>query len=207
MTAYVPIQAAPDGALTPWRRQLLLLGLATAVILIAFGRDAADIADIWWRSDTFGHCPIVAVMIGWLVWQRRALLAELTPRSWAPGLLLVGMGAGGWLLGDAAGVAQARHLGLLFMLQGAVVSLLGPSVSRGLLFPLGYALFLVPFGEELVPPLQTLTAKMCMALLGLVGLPAHIDGVFITTPTGYFEVAEACSGVNFLIAMFAYAVL
>lgn len=207
MTAYVPIQAAPDGALTPWRRQLLLLGLATAVILIAFGRDAADIADIWWRSDTFGHCPIVVVMIGWLIWQRRALLAQLTPRNWAPGLLLVGMGAGGWLLGDAAGVAQARHLGLLFMLQGAVVSLLGPSVSRGLLFPLGYALFLVPFGEELVPPLQTLTAKMCMALLGLVGLPAHIDGVFITTPTGYFEVAEACSGVNFLIAMFAYAVL
>lgn len=207
MTAYAPIDAAPEGALTPWRRQLLLLGLATVVVLAAFARDAADIVDIWWRSDTFGHCPIVLLMIGWLVWQRRTLLMQLTPRNWAPGLLLVALGAGGWLLGDAAGVAQARHLGLLFVLQGTVVSLLGPAVSRGLLFPLGYALFLVPFGEELVPPLQTFTAKMCMALLGLVGLPAHIDGVFITTPTGYFEVAEACSGVNFLIAMFAYGVL
>ncbi len=207
MTAYAPIEAAPDGTLTPWRRQLVLLGLATVAILLGFARDAADIADIWWRSDTFGHCPIVLALIGWLVWQRRTLLVQLTPRNWAPGLLLVGMGALGWLLGDAAGVAQARHLGLLFMLQGAVISLLGPAVSRGLLFPLAYAVFLVPFGEELVPPLQTLTAKICMALLGLVGLPAHIDGVFITTPTGYFEVAEACSGVNFLIAMLAYSVL
>ncbi len=207
MTAYAPMEIAPAGELTAWRRQLIMLGLATVAILIAFARDAADIAGIWWRSATFGHCLFVLPLIGWLVWQRRELLGQLTPRSWAPGLLIVAMGASGWLLGDAAGVAQARHLGLLFMLQGAVVSLLGPAVSRGLLFPLVYAVFLVPFGEELVPPLQTLTAKICMALLALVGLPAHIDGVFITTPTGYFEVAEACSGLNFLIAMFAYSVL
>jgi exosortase A len=207
MTAYAPIEAAPAAGTTPWRRQLILLGVAAAAILLAFARDTADVVGIWWRSATFGHCLIIVPLIGWLVWQRRSLLAQLTPRSWAPGLVLVAMGAAGWLLGDAAGVAQARHLGLMFMLQGAVVSLLGPAVSRGLLFPLAYALFLVPFGEELVPPLQTFTAKMCMALLALVGLPAHIDGVFITTPTGYFEVAEACSGVNFLIAMFAYSVL
>jgi exosortase len=31
--------------------------------------------------------------------------------------------------------------------------------------------------------------------------------VFITAPGGYFEVAEACSGVKFLIAMVAYGTL
>jgi exosortase A len=206
MTAYAPIPAAP-AALTPWRRQSLLLGLATAAILIAFAGDAADIAGIWWRSPTFNHCLIILPLIGWLVWQRRSLLAALTPRSWWPGLLVVAAGAAGWLLGDAAGVAQARHLGLYLMLIGGVVSLFGPAVSRGLLFPMAYAIFLVPFGEELVPPLQTLTAKLCMALLAITGPIAHIDGVFITTPTGFFEVAEACSGINFLIAMLAYSVL
>ncbi|HZG46649.1 MAG TPA: EpsI family protein, partial [Allosphingosinicella sp.] len=60
---------------------------------------------------------------------------------------------------------------------------------------------------ELVPPLQTVTAEMSMLLLALSGIPASLDGVFITTPTGYFEVAEACSGVQFLIAMAAYGVL
>jgi exosortase len=48
---------------------------------------------------------------------------------------------------------------------------------------------------------------MSMLLLALSGIPASLDGVFITTPTGYFEVAEACSGVQFLIAMAAYGVL
>ena len=48
---------------------------------------------------------------------------------------------------------------------------------------------------------------MSMVLLHLVSVPATIDGVFIRTPVGLFEVAEACSGVKFLVAMIAYAAL
>jgi exosortase len=68
-------------------------------------------------------------------------------------------------------------------------------------------LFLVPFGDELIPALQTVTARIVMVLLHLAGIPATLDGVFITVPAGYFKVAEACSGVKFLIAMIAYGVL
>src|SRR3546814_11136077 len=60
--------------------------------------------------------------------------------------------------GEAAGVGLFRQLGLVLMLQGAVGAALGEKLVRGLLFPLGYALLLVPFGEELVPLLQTFTA-------------------------------------------------
>jgi EpsI family protein len=88
-----------------------------------------------------------------------------------------------------------------------VLTLLGPLVTRGLLFPLFYLSFLVPFGDEFVPILQTVTAKLSMMLLGLVGLPAQIDGVFIRTSTGLFEVAESCSGIKFLVAMVAYGTL
>ncbi|MBA3940909.1 MAG: EpsI family protein, partial [Sphingopyxis sp.] len=99
-----------------------------------------------------------------------------------------------------------RQLGLVLLLQGAVAATLGEKLVRALLFPLGYALLLVPFGEELVPLLQTLTAHVSVALLHMSGIPAAMEGVFITTPAGLFEVAEACSGVNFLIAMLAYSV-
>ncbi len=184
-----------------WRRPLQYLGGAWGILLLLFWRDAADMVAIWWNSSTFNHCLLIVPILGWLVMQRRDLLAELTPKAWWPALLYGAAGAGGWLLGDAAGVALARQLGLVMMLQGSVAALLGPNVTRGLLFPLFFMFFLVPFGEELVPPLQTLTAQMCMALLGLVGIPAHIDGIFITTPGGYFRVAEACSGIEFLIAM------
>jgi EpsI family protein len=46
-----------------------------------------------------------------------------------------------------------------------------------------------------------------MIFLGWANIPAFIDGIFISTPTGYFRVAEACSGIKFLIAMLAYGAL
>jgi exosortase/archaeosortase family protein len=38
-------------------------------------------------------------------------------------------------------------------------------------------------------------------------VPATLDGVFIGTPVGLFEVAAACSGVKFLVAMVALGML
>jgi exosortase A len=208
MSAAVAFQAegraAAGGA---WRTHLVALGLASAAILLLFRRDAADITAIWWNSSTFNHCLLIGPIIAWLVWQRLPELRQLVPAAWAPGLLLVGAGASGWLLGDASGVDFARQLGLLFMLQGAVIACLGNAVARGLAFPLFYALFLVPAGEEIVPAMQTVTAEIAAFLLGLSGVPAHLEGIFITTPSGYFEVAEACAGVKFLIAMVAFGAL
>ncbi|HTU10930.1 MAG TPA: exosortase A [Allosphingosinicella sp.] len=206
MTA-VAIAQPPAAATQGWRAHLLALGFAAAAILLLFFHDAQAIVSIWWNSSTFNHCLLIPLILWWLVAQRKAELAELTPAAWWPGLLLTGAGALGWMLGEAGGVAFARHLGLLFMLQGAVIAILGKHVARGLAFPLCYALFLVPAGEELVPLMQTVTAEIASVLLSITGVTAHLEGIFITTPTGYFEVAEACAGVKFLIAMAAFGTL
>ena len=126
-----------------WRTHLVALGFVAAAILALFLGDAADIVAIWWESSTFNHCLLIGPIIAWLVWERLPELRRLAPAAWAPGLVLAGAGALGWLLGEAGGIAFARHLGLLFMLEGAVIACLGKAVARGLAFPLFYALFLV----------------------------------------------------------------
>ncbi|MGN6374540.1 MAG: exosortase A [Sphingomonas sp.] len=197
---------APSAA-AAWRRHVIALGVVAVLLLTGFGHDLATLADLWWTSTTFGHCLFIGPVIAWLVWQRRQDLAALSPVAWWPGLLLVAAGGCTWLMGAAASVDLFRQLGLIVLLQGAVVSLLGPMVARGLLFPLVYAFFLVPFGESMEGPLQTVTVAMIMPLLHAVGVPATVDGVLITIPNGYFEVAEACSGAKFEIAMIAFGTL
>ena len=206
MTAVLPIARAGTDA-PAWRAHLVALAIAATAILLLFARDAAGMARIWWTSATFNHCLLIVPILVWLVRQRLPELKALVPSAWAPGLALVGAGALAWLLGEAGSVSLLRHLGLVLMLQGLVVAILGKAVALGLAFPLLYAWFLVPFGEELVPPMQKVTAAMSMALLGLAGVPAHLEGIFISTPTGLFRVAEACSGVRFLVAMAALAAL
>ena len=206
MTIAVPARAF-DVAAPAWRRHGAALAIVAAAIMLLFRADLADLARLWWTSTTYSHCLFVAPVTAWLVRQRRRELAVLIPVAWWPGLTIVAAGAFGWLFGDAGGVALARHLGLTVMLQGTAVTLLGPNVARGLLFPLGYLLFLVPFGQELEPPLQRVTVALVMPLLELVGVPARVDGVLIHAGRYWFEVAEACSGSKFVLAMLAFGVL
>lgn len=196
-----------DLSTTRWRVHLGCLGLAALTILLLFRRDVADLAHLWWTSTTYGHCLFILPVVAWLVWTRRRELGALTPVSWWPGLFVVAAGSFGWLLGEAAGVAGARHFGVVIAVQGAVVTILGPHVARALLFPLGYAFFAVPFGEWLEPPLQQITVSIVMPLLHLAGVPAAVEGVLIHAGPYYFEVAEACSGSKFVLSMLAFAAL
>lgn len=161
----------------------------------------------WWDISTYNHIVLIPPILGWLVWQRWLELRKLEPTIWWLGLVPLAGAALLWVLGAISGLDIASQAGAVAMIGAAVPLLLGPRVSAGLVFPLCYLAFLVPFGEELVTILQTITARITIDLTHLSGIPAVIDGVFIDTPVGLFEVAEACSGVKFLIAMVAFGVL
>ncbi|WP_022682763.1 EpsI domain-containing exosortase [Sphingobium bisphenolivorans] len=207
MSQLLAAARARDHQLTGWREHLAALAIVGFVIVALFHRDVQAMVSIWWNASTYGHCLFIPLLIAWLVQQRLPGLKQLEPVAWPPGLVWLALGALAWMLGAAAGVAVVRHGALVLMMQGAVIALLGRVVARALLFPLFYAFFMIPFGEEIVAPLQLVTAHICMALLAAAGVPAQMQGIFITTPGGYFEVAEACSGAKFVIAMTAYGML
>jgi exosortase A len=190
-----------------WRRHLAVLAVTAVLLLAIFRRDVADLAHLWWTSTTFGHCLFILPVVGCLIWTRRREVRQLTPVAWAPGLLVVAAGGAGWLLGDLGSVALARQLGLVMMIEGTAIACLGPNVARGLAFPLFYAFLAVPFGEGLEAPLQDVTVTLVMPMLHAAGVPAITDGVLIHAGRYWFEVAEACSGAKFVLAMIAYGLL
>ena len=194
-------------ATAPWRAHLAALASAILLIIVLFARDAWSMATIWWTSSTYTHCLFIIPLVGWLAWQRRRNVASIAPGAWWPGIIAIGCGGFMWVLGEAAGVTLVRHVAIVALVQAVVLTMLGPSVVQALLFPLFYLIFLVPFGDEFIPVMQMVTARLAMSLLAVSGVKATLDGVFITTPDGWFEVAEACSGVKFLVAMIAYGSL
>lgn len=190
-----------------WRAAVIAWIALVAAILVVLRNDVADMVSLWWNTDTFGHCLLIPAILAYLVWLRRAELSVLQPRPWLPAATALLIGGIGWMLGELAGVALVRHAAVVGLLVVSVPLVFGLTIARALTFVLFYALFMIPAGEQLVPLLQTVTAWMSIELLGLTGIPAYIDGVFISIPNGNFEVAEACSGVRFLIAMIAFSVL
>lgn len=190
-----------------WREGVIRLACLWAGLVALFRGDWAAMGHQWWDSSTYNHILMVPAILVWLVSQRLPELLRLPVALWRGGLWMMGGALLLWALGALAGVAQVTQIAAVAMLIAAVPLMLGERAALGLLFPLAYMGFLVPFGDEAIPMLQTVTAKITIALVHISGIKAQIDGVFIATPAGLFEVAEACSGVKFLVAMIAFGAL
>lgn len=202
--AETPVAATRHSA---WRAALVRLALAALALVALASREWGEMLHIWWNIDSYSHILLIPPIIAWLVWIRREDALQVEPRGWWPGLALVAAALGLWLVGRVTDLNLLAHAGAVAMLGAVTLALLGPRVGALLALPLGFAVFLVPFGDEIVPPLQYLTAEMAIALTHMVGVPARIDGIYIHTPAGLFIVAEACAGVHFMMAMVALGVL
>ncbi|MCH2487498.1 MAG: exosortase [Erythrobacter sp.] len=185
---------------------MALVCVWAALMLLTF-REWSEMAWQWWNSDSYAHILLIPPIIAWLAWMRRDDLTTIAPRCWWPGLGLLTGALLLWLAGRVSGINLLAHAGAVAAFAAIVPTLLGPRAAALLALPLGFAVFLVPFGEEIVWPMQIVTARLVIQLTHLSGVDAALSGIYITTPVGLFIVAEACSGVKFLIAMIALGVL
>ncbi|MDJ0642970.1 MAG: exosortase A [Erythrobacter sp.] len=190
-----------------WRTPLLTLALSVLALVGVAAREWGEMFHQWWNIDTYNHILLIPFIVGWLVTVKIGELKKIEPKPWMPGLGLILAGLVLWLGGRISEVNLIAHAGAVGAVQGAIVAILGLRAAYLLALPLCFTAFLVPFGDEIIPPLQMITADIAIALTLWSGIPAVIDGIYIDTPVGLFIVAEACSGVKFLIAMVTLAVL
>ena len=181
---------------------------AALVLLFAIYADTiAGLLDNWLNSSAYGHALLILPISAWLVWRDRAVFAALEPRPCWPALLIVALGALGWLLGDVLSIRVARELALYQMFVGTVWATLGTRIIRQLAFPLGYLLLTIPVWSVLITPLQDGTAIFSTRSLQAVGVPVFLDGYYMQIPRGQFVVEEVCAGLRFLLATMAIVAL
>ena len=187
-----------------WSRGWLLAGLAlllgfTGLIGLHWST-ATETVRIWNVSETFNHCFLIFPISAYLVWRRADRLKALEPSPWLPGLVPLLGASLFWLAGNLAGVLVVEQIALVAMAQSMVLTLLGWRVVRVILFPLFFWVFAIPIGNELIPFFQHVTAQFIVPLLRASGIPVYLEGLYLYIPSGSFEVAEACSGVRYLIS-------
>ncbi|MFO1431485.1 MAG: exosortase A [Candidatus Competibacteraceae bacterium] len=202
-----PIEKLNRIATGYWRWTLALLGLVLIALLGWYWQTALSMAQTWWHSETYAHGMLIIPIALYMIWRRRHTLAGLLPRSTPAGLPIVFSAVIAWLVAYAAGVSVVQQFALITLVVASIVTLLGWQVSWALAFPLGYLYFAVPVGAFLTLPLQDFTAWFSVILLRATGIPVFWEGHRLVLPTGEFEVAEACSGLRYLIASLALGCL
>ena len=186
---------------------LLAVFAAAVVVLAIYASTLASMAGVWFRSETFAHgvliLPIAAVL---LIRQRRAL-AQSAPRvSWWA-LLALMFCVVAWLVGTVVQANVLSHFAMMAMIPAMLLLVLGPATVASIGFPILFSMLAVPAGEFLIGPMMDLTANGSVTLLHLTGVPVYQDRWLISIPAGNFQVADACSGVRYLIGAVTTGVL
>jgi exosortase A len=197
--------------MTPLNRQLniLLVAVIGLAYVVLYSSTWLDMERVWRSSATYNHCYLILPICLYFFYRAKTpLITPSVPGSWlwlpALGLILLQLI---WLFGYAADIALLMHVAAVMSLQALLWLVLGSTNSRLHWFAIAYLIFLVPFGEELSPFLQNITADLTVVMLQTVSIPVYREGLYLATPVGLFEVAEACSGLRFLIASLAISAL
>jgi exosortase A len=185
----------------------LALAAGVAVLGVAFGHEVLAAISVWSSSTAYGHCFLVMPIVLWLLWERRDVLAALSPRPavWPAIAALVLVPA--WLAADFLGIMEGRQLIFVGFVELLLIAALGWRMWWALSAAFLYLFFLVPFGAFITPLLQQFTAAFIIDGLRLLHIPYEADSFQITIPEGSFYVAEACAGLRFLIAAVAFGAL
>ena len=209
-TSSSPSPVSPLAGLASSGRDWAISGTALAIGLLSFAiifyPEIAAAVTVWMNSDAYSHCFLVLPVAIYLAWDRRDIVMA-TPLRPSLGIAFLAIPAAAlWFVTDRLGIMEARQLMAMTLLQIMVASVMGPAMWRALAAPLLYLFFLVPFGEFLIAPLQSLAVRFTTIGLSLLGIPNFADGIVIEIPEGTFLVHQACSGLRFLIASAAFSV-
>ena len=190
-----------------WIRSLVGLALAGLVTVLVLRSTASSMVSIWYGSGTYSYGFVVAPISAFLVWRRRRQLKDLYPTTSFTGVAFLLLFGGIWVGGNVADVQVVQQFAFVGLIGALVWTFLGTQAVRVLKFALLFLFFAVPAGESLVEPLQQFTAAFTVNALRCSGIPAVQDGFVLSTPSGDWKIAAACSGIRYLTSSIVVGVL
>jgi exosortase A len=190
-----------------WAMNLAIFSLGSVALIWLFRSEIGAAVRVWRDSETFGHAFFIFPIILFLFFRLRDRLAAVPPIATPWVLVPIAVLMLVWLLGRLATLTIVQQLAFVAVWQCFFLLVFGWSVTSRAIFPLAYLYMAVPFGLSVIPLLQDITAQIVVRLLRITGVPVFLDGYHIEIPDGSFLVAEACSGVRYLIVCTALGML
>jgi exosortase D (VPLPA-CTERM-specific) len=199
---HAAVANGPFGRALPW------LVIAT-VGAIAFYWDGLASLGVAWQRPEYSYGPMVPLITAYMTLREihhRAPLAN--PGSSVPGLFVVIFGLLLGMVGNLAQIPDIVTYGFIFMVGGLILAVAG--VREGIRFWPGWVhlFFMLPLPQfvflHVSTQLQRISSIIGVGIVDAFGIPVFLDGNVIDLGIYKLQVAEACSGLNYLFPMFSF---
>jgi exosortase D (VPLPA-CTERM-specific) len=191
---------------------VISLAIPCLILMCLTARDGiTNLYDRWSYEEEYGYAFLIVALVPFLFWRRwNALAASSVGPRW-PGLSLVvvaqlctffaGLGES-YFIEQISLIVSFLGVGLLVFSSKAIRTLLPLALLLILTVPLPYTLQAI-----LTIKLQLLSTDIGVALIRLTDIPVYVEGNIIDLGVYKLQVAEACSGLRYLLPLLCMSFL
>ena len=195
------IRAAPSPSRTSWQ-PIVWFGL---LLILCYWPILYRMVAQWATDEDMGHGFFVPLVAGFIVWQRRRVLAAIPRKSNIWGLVLVIFAAVQATAATLGAELFTARLAFLISLVGVILYLGGKEWVKALAFPLLLLLFMIPIPQiiyaRLTLSLQILASQLAETMIGWMGIPVIRTGNLLELPSQTLNIVDACSGIRSLLTL------
>lgn len=190
--------------------RIIWVVLASA-FLLPYGAFLSTLWKVWRGDPQFSYGMIVPVIVGYLIWTRRAQLRAQVGAGRNAGLAVVLVGCWLQVLGSLSGVLLISGVALVVALMGTILYLWGPNHLRIVAAPVALLTLMVPLPSytvgELSWYLQRAASTISSVVLRFLGVPVYQDGNLLRLANYVLEVKQACSGSRSFFSLLTLALV
>lgn len=185
------------------RHTIISIIVVLAVIGAFFYSTLQWLVVSWLNNDYYSHGFLIPLISGYLIYNMRNDLKKTEKKQAQEGLFVFMAGMIMYGIGSLNTIRFISGLSLIVTIFGLILYLYGWKFIDKIKFPLLFLIFMIPLPiiDIVAPPAQTIAATGSFDLAKLIGLPIQRDGNQLILPTGAYEVAVECSGLNSLISL------
>ncbi len=201
-----PISSGAEAAQNSLAARALPATILGALLLAAFWPILTGMVGSWFDEPAnMEHGILIIPIAGYMVWRKRARLAQVPVAGapWGVGLVLWGAAQAIW--GVAAHWVWISRTAFLISLTGCIIALCGLQMLRELAYPLcTLVLMIAPpsfLYDRLTLNLQLLAAGLGAHGLGAVGYTVLREGNVLEMVGMKLSVEDACSGLRSLVSI------
>lgn len=165
----------------------------------------------WIIREEYSHgfiIPFISLFLLYLSWPK---IRNANKRPVYYGLVFIVVGCITIFLGELSSLYIFVEYALVFLLLGLTFTAYGAEVFRYAAIPILYLLFMFPlpnfFLNNLSERLQIISSSLGVSLIRACDISVFLEGNVIDLGTYKLQVAEACSGLNYLFPLMSIAFL
>jgi exosortase D (VPLPA-CTERM-specific) len=167
-----------------------------------------------WSTPEYSHGPLIPLISLYLFLRELRGEDRLDPK--APvrrglGLAVLALGLAVALLGNVVRIPDIVTYGFIIWVGGVVLTVFGWERGRRHQLPVIHLVFMLPLPNfvywQLTTFLQGVSSELGVWFIRLFGLPVYLEGNIIDLGPLQLQVAEACSGLQYLFPILSFSYL